>query len=376
MPHSWEEIQKHWLLNQVLPYEPMEVVEAFNEVESVLGLDLNAATHIARGLWVAIPIIELGRLLKVIKEIPNNATLIQKIKDNNPFQAFRITKRTINPTYKKTDSAAEYSHAIQVAQLAAHYRRHSMKVEIEPELIVNGRKKAPDLRVEINSNWVYVEVVSPNFSEQVQESYQILARISDITRDLKPDTLVEVYLFRDPSEEEILLVIEKCKEVANDFSMQEIDFDGLAKIYVSSNNEERLPHFAPAMQEKRPILVMIGFRQTNENGIVHSSRVIAKIPITDERAQTILSDKSRQLSRTDPGVIVIDVSDVPSGFKRWPYLISNRLQPNLNRRITAVLVVENHVSGNRMTTAKKLIKHPNPLHQLPEFFFDVTSSTS
>ena len=377
MPYLWRDIQKEWLLGQNVDYVPEDVVKAFNEIESVLAIDLSLATHIGRGPLVAIPIIELGRVLDILKEIPNGIALIEKIRDNNPFHIPPTNKvrKIAKISYKKTDPASEYSHALQVAKLAAHYRKHSCEVEIEPELMVNERKRCPDLRVKFDSIWVYFEVVSPNSSKEVQEGYRILERICNIAIGLKMDTLIEVYLFRDPNEEEIIQIIEKCKSMAVN-SQEEFTFDKLAQIFVNSRNEERLPKFVPAAQEKRPILVVVDFSSKNINGSVHVRRVIGKMPITDERAQTVLSEKSQQLSRTDPGFIVIDVSDVPSGLKRWPFLISNRLQPNLNRRITGVLLVENHLSINKMITAKTLIRHPNPIHNLPEGFFDLTSSIS
>ncbi len=371
----WEDIKNDWLLDVEVDYSPEEVVKAFNEVQSTLSLDLSLATHVGRGLVFVIPIIELGKLLPVLKEISNCSILLQKIRDNNPFQ-FPQTNKHGNFVPGKTDSAAEYSHALQVAQLAVHYKNHLFEVEIEPQLAVNKRIRSPDLRVRINSKWVYVEVVSPDYSKQVREAYQTLQRINQMIIGLRNDILVEVYLFRDPSEEEIVQIIEKCKTLTMDPVKEEFTFDGLSKIFVSLKNEEQLPNFPPAVQEQRPILVSIGFHQANENGTVHFSRVITKMPITDERAQLILNDKSRQLSRTDPGLIVIDVSSIPGGFKRWPYLISARLQPKLNRRINAVLIVQNEISVKKMITKKMLIRHPNPIHQLPEQFFEITSAIS
>jgi len=48
--------------------------------------------------------------------------------------------------------------------------------------------------------------------------------------------------------------------------------------------------------------------------------------------------------------------------------------PILIEGITGILFVQNEISGNKMVSKKALIRHPNPIHQLPESFFDVTSA--
>jgi hypothetical protein len=98
------------------------------------------------------------------------------------------------------------------------------------------------------------------------------------------------------------------------------------------------------------------------------------MPFTDERGQSILSEKSGQLSKNNQGLIVMDVSNVPGGFKRWPELIMRRLQPKLNRRIDAVLFSENLLTLKKRVTTKKVILHPNPLHSLPAAFLEITKS--
>lgn len=374
---AWEEIQKEWLLGAKVGYNPEEVVRAFDEVQTTLSIDLSPAKHSGRGLMFAIPIIELGILLEGLKEITNGKVLIQKIKENSPFLVSSNKKYSTIPVVKKTDSAAEYSHALAVARLATYYHRNGFEIEIEPKLLVNERSRIPDLRIKVCEVWLYIEVVSPNYSLEVQAAYKSLNRISALANTLKDDFLVEVYFCKSPSDSEILQIFQKCKEMADHPIMEQFTFEGLATIFVSFKSQEKLPHFTPAIEEKRPILVTIGFRMENKEGIPHSSRVVAKMPISDERAQSLLNHKSRQLSRSCPGMIVMDVSGVPGGFKRWTYLISKRLQDNLNRRITAVLVVDNYVSGNnRVTGEKSLIKHPNPIHSLPQFFFDITTSSS
>jgi hypothetical protein len=162
----------------------------------------------------------------------------------------------------------------------------------------------------------------------------------------------------------------------NDLQPQECIFKNTAQIFTNPWNQERLPTFPPAIEEKRPILVFVDLQTKNEGGIAHGKRCVVKMPFLDERAQRILSEKSRQLSRDYPGLIIVNVSNAAGGLKRWPELIRRRLQPNLNCRISAVLVTESSISGRSMKTKNTLIEHPNPIHQLPRDLATIITSES
>jgi hypothetical protein len=334
MPYQWNDIFQEWLLNHNLDYDPVEIVDAFNQAEKTMGSDWIGLTFgTCRGTWVTISIIELGKILGEVEKIPNGSKLVKKIKDNYPNNILQgIAGRKVGPSqFKASDSLHELAHSLQVARLVAHYERHSCMVEIEPKLIVNGRRRFPDLRVKSDSKWVYVEVVCPGFSKETQAIFGTLSRISNLGDEITMDRVIEVYLYKDPSEPEIRQIIDICKTLAQrDLQPQEYNIDGIAQIFTNPWNEERLPNFAPAIIEKRPILVFIDLKTKTDEGMVHGRRCIVKMPFTDERAQRILNEKSSQLSRTDPGLIVMDVSDIPGGFKRWPELVTRRLQPNLN----------------------------------------------
>jgi hypothetical protein len=381
VPYQWNNLVQEWLLNQNLDYEPEEIVDAFNQVEKTMGSSWIGLTFgTTRGIWNAISIIELGKMLVDVEKTPNGSKLINKIKENYPNSIQQgAAGRKIGPSqFKASDSLHELSHSLQVARLIARYRRHSCVVEIEPELIVNGRRRFPDLRVlhDSDSNWTYVEVVCPGFSKETQEIYETLNRISTL-EDQIMDRVIEVYLYRDPTELDIRQIIDTCKLLAQkDLQPQESNLRGIAQIFTNPWNEELLPSFGPAITEKRPVLVCVSFEIKTEEGLSHGRRCIAKMPFTDERAQRILGEKSGQLSRTEPGLIVLDVSSIPGGFKRWPELVTRRLQPNLNRRIGAVLVTANSITNKKMVVQNSLIKHPNPLHQLSDNFLTVTSSCS
>jgi hypothetical protein len=374
MPFQWKDIVRDWLLGETLDYEIDDVVNAFDDVERILGQEwLRLTFGQVRGTAVAVQIIELGRILRAIEGNERVENLISKLRVYDSQAIFPRNERGRPNLLKfhQSDRIKESAHALAVGRCVAHYRRHSLEVELEPGLNVKDKRKHPDFRVRCHGVWIYVEVVCPSLSEEALNIYEILNRIANLDSKIRMNRVVEVYLFRDPSDTEINQIIEKCRKLAeSDVQQQECILGDLAQIFISPWNQERLPTFFPAVEEKRPVFVVITFDLRNQR------KCVAKMPFSDERAQLILSDKSRQLSPEYPGLIIMDVSGVPGALKRWPDLIAKRLRPDLNRRISGVLVTESLISGKSMKTEKRFIEHPNPIHPLPQDFITITASSA
>lgn len=380
MPFQLKDILRDWVLGETLDYEMEDVINAFNDVERIMGQKwLDLAFGQTPGASVAIEIIELGRTLREIEKIHKGSDLISKIATCYPLTIYHGNESRKHDSIwsHSSNELKELAHSLAVARHVAHYRRHSIEVELEPELPVKTKIRHPDFRVEHDRTWIYVEVVCPGFSEEAQNIYEILAKIANVSDEIRMDRVAEVYFFKDPSDTEIGQIIEKCKLLAEgDLQPQECVIGNTAQIFTNPWNQERLPTFAPAVEEKRPILGVVRGKFSTAEGISHGTKCNVKMPFTDERAQRILGKKSRQLSSEHPGLIIIDVSSVSGGLKRWPELIAKRLQPNLNRRIGGVLVTESSISGKSMKVEKRFIEHPNPIHPLPQDFITITASSA
>lgn len=380
MPFQLRDTMQEWLQGQPVDYETEDIVNGFDNVERIMGSGwLESTFRQTRGPAVSIQIIELGKTLKEIEGIPNGSDLISKIKTYYP----RTTRReNVQNAHAKIDFTAfqssnelhELAHALTVAKFVAHFRRHSLEVELEPELSARTKRRHPDFRIMYDGVWVYVEVVCPGLSKEAKSIYKPLGRIADMNKKMRMDRVAEVYLSRDPDGAEIDQIVDKCTLMAeNDLQPQEYIFKNTAQIFTNPWNQERLPTFPPAIEEKRPILVLVDFQARNGGGIAHDRKCVVKMPFLDERAQRILGEKGRQLSRDYPGLIIVDVPSAAGDLKRWPKLIRRRLQPNLNRRISAVLITESSISGRSMKTKNRLIEHPNPIHQLPRDLITITA---
>lgn len=206
MPFQWKDILQDWLLGESLDYEIDDIINAFNDVERIMGSEWLA--HLfgqSRGTMVAIEVIELGRTLREIEKIHDGSNLISKIATNYPYTIYQGNerKRLDSLRFQSSNELHELAHALAVANHVAHYRRNSLEVELEPELSVKTKIRHPDFRVKHDGTWVYVEVVCPGFSEEAQNIYRILARIAETHNEIRMDRVVEVYLFKDPSRTEI-----------------------------------------------------------------------------------------------------------------------------------------------------------------------------
>lgn len=168
MSFQWEDIIRQWPECKSLSYDPREIVEAFNIVERIIGLPPPLSPHAQpssvkiRGMGAAIRIIDLGLALKEIEGTVDGQKLIEKIKRN--FKCFwkASFKTEEEAALFRDQTCRQFRHDMRLAQLAAHYRRCNLEVELEPE--ISGH---PDMKVKFNDQWILVEVtrlVSPRSS--------------------------------------------------------------------------------------------------------------------------------------------------------------------------------------------------------------------
>ncbi len=119
--------------------------------------------------------------------------------------------------------------------------------------------------------------------------------------------------------------------------------------------------------EPDPLLVM-GVAAVNQKG----NSVVLRFSSADERLQRMLNDKSPQFSKEEANLFVIDLTRIPYGLKNWPALVRRRLQPERNRRFSAVLLVHRYldIATGSFVVNTHLEEHPNPYNKLPASFFN------
>jgi len=63
----------------------------------------------------------------------------------------------------------------------------------------------------------------------------------------------------------------------------------------------------------------------------------------------VLETEAEQLPREPGGVVVLDISSVIGGIAEWAPLIKRRFQPNINKRIRAVVLQSQALGGDQNT---------------------------
>lgn len=345
MPFEWNEIQSNWLYELPVSYSEDEIVKAFNKVEKSFGSEFFDKYTGIRGKYIVSLIVDLGKILEETEKghckLPQNGEIMQKIKRNNLYSASTLLR------------------------LAAYYLRHDILVEFDPELLVAGRKKQPDLRVKINEKWIYIEESSIDVSLHQKYIESIMERISDVIETVTSNLNIEVSLLKDDVRyKEVNEIIGKIKDLSNmPDQPQESNIEGLAQIFTYKQGQEK-----PAIEEKRPVLGMSALSV----GGGFERHLNVQVPFTDVRIEKILK-KRKQLSPKEYNMIILDIS-IPGNLKKWSESIRKILQPDKHRRIGAVLLVKKSLTVKSLKVNINLITHPNPSNPLPREFIQLTKN--
>lgn len=89
-----------------------------------------------------------------------------------------------------------------------------------------------------------------------------------------------------------------------------------------------------------------------------SRRGTACLGISDEGAEELLKTEAAQLPSDKSGVVVLDVSTVVGGHREWVPLIQRRLQPTINTRISAVVLLETTLAKEGPLTNGQVLINP------------------
>ena len=338
------------------------VVESFTALETYLGREYLDAIK-GRGSMTVLPLIELGFILQEVGPLDKAASLINRFKWN--------------------DRSARFE-----GMMIAFYRRQGLPVTIEPAVLFEGEVKRPDFLVEYRGENIFVEVSSPITSTEGRRINDLVAYIANVSERIDQPRRVDVTLLREPSAGEIEQIRATCVAISVDDVQPRYADMGDIGVIVSRQlpdtetnrllNPEDLMFFPSGMREKyrgTPYLFQLSLK-VGGYPTQTTCRVHVAYPFTDVRLERILSEERERLSPSTHNMIVLDVSDIPGVFSsrnsNWIQLVQRRLQPQLNRRIGAVLLVTTGVDSTKIIVEKHLVEHPNPYHRLPEGFIETT----
>lgn len=223
----------------------------------------------------------------------------------------------------------------------------------EVELFPNCEGKIPDARFrQQEADWVYLEVSKRGISEILAWTLKCLQKLATAAANVVPGKHGKIGLSRNPNEHEMKIIVRWLAEIR----AEKARFEDLAVFHSDSieigggdpNDESVL--FAA---QPRLFSTHLHFR-----GEALAAKGTAAIPVGDRGAQQVLEAEASQLPKARPGVVFLDVSRVIDGITEWPPLIKRRLQPDINRRIGAVVLFSTTLASDGPQTKLTLIENP------------------
>lgn len=311
MPYTYDEIDRAWQLAESTPVPPEELVAIFDRCERMLGRQW---TDQARGRMVGpgavFKIIAIGQRLVFIDGLPKSEELIKKLRLNDP-------------------SAHAELHAIALVG-----RSGNVEFDLFPEVMVGTRRRVPDFRARSGQGlWVCVEVTRPDMSEVALRAQEITSTLAGVVQRIDRSIALEVFLRREPDEAEIAGIGEQLLT----FSTLEARRDELPGDLGFLFRSEHAPGVVSVTDHPGEVISpRVGTAKLIGGGNEPTRHVQVRMPFSDQRADRFIAEEAKQLPDDSPGLIMVDLTNVLSGFKAWEPLIRRRFQPTMNRKIGGV----------------------------------------
>lgn len=340
MPFEWDEIQKDWLYGIPVSYPKKEIVKAFNRVESRFGSQFFDTYKWIRGNYIVTLIVDLSKVLeeteKGLCRLPEKGEIVQKIKSNDLYLASTLIR------------------------LAAHYTRHSLFVEFDPELL----GKQPDLRVKFKGKWIYIEESKLDVSLRQKQIFSIMDSISNVMQTISSNINVEVFLLKeDLHGKEVNEITSRIIDLCYTSTQpQNLKIRNIAQILTYMKGQQK-----PSLEETRPSLGMA----TLVVGGGFERHLNIQVPFTDVRIEKILKER-KQLSPKETNMIILDIS-MPGNLNAWSKSIKEILKSKRLRRVSAVLLIEKAITVKSLKVRTELVVHSNPSKFLPNEFIQLTN---
>ena len=228
----------------------------------------------------------------------------------------------------------------------------------QPELEPAVGASRLDAVVTVDGTPVYIEVISPERSEVMIEAHASIQALATRVRTENPARKIEVLLNVDVSEEVATRVCAFVSAAPLSADVQDIPAIGAATIEPA----DRTMVIAPRIQAPADVTVLGAASGSSDDGSVTSVRM----PITDHRVQRLLDGELHHFSRADVNLLAIDVSRSAGSIRGWSPLIERRFQPNLNRRLGAVVVFQVEKTTPAIGHQWRAFRNPHALRPVPE----------
>jgi hypothetical protein len=228
--------------------------------------------------------------------------------------------------------------------VAASLTRQGREVELEPE--VGGNK--PDLRFRVTERWLYMEIVRRDIESVLRSTNRILNQLAGVLVDIESRGHGMVTLLRPGTGLDVDAVVRWLKSgpASGAILTGEAAFDLLP--------EDQGPSTTAQKHGSGPWMYATRLQTSPLSPL---KRGTAAMPVIDESKQRLLSHEARQLPKTEPSVVLIDVGAFPGGPKSWEPVLRSRLT-RAHRRVGAIVVHSRLHGFDGVANRGLLIRNP------------------
>ena len=352
MSWTFAEIESDWRPG-ALAAPPPEIAAAFNRVDKIFGRAWIEESRISSGSVVrgsapTLHIVSMGQKLTAIEDLLDKAEkLIERI--------------------RRRDNSA---HAELTAIYLLRSRRPTAEVDLDPPV----GDRISDFRIRRGGDepWTYVEVTLPDVSDAQNRAMTVIERLTALLKPIKRPFALDVFLRREPTAAETDSLAERVPQFCNLDGVHRSELaNELGFLLLNASPPGQVVFHNHVGEENRPRIGM-------SKGIVGPGEphrhIAVRMAFADERAETFLRREARQLPEDAPGLVMVQMSRVPGGFKTWEPLLLRRFQPTIHTRVGAVCLY----SGALLTTSRgeawlpetKMIANPHGKFPLPSWMSD------
>lgn len=352
MTWAIKEIEEDWLVAKItsLALGTQETVAAFERVDKILGRAWIDACRVSsgsivRGTAPTLRVVSMGQRLATLDGVAATEELIEHV--------------------RLGDDSAE-------SELTAIFLIRSQRRTAQVELYPPVGNRVADFRVrEGEEPWTYVEVTQPDWSEATERARATLDRVAALVANIKKSFSLEVFLRREPTEQEIGQLVQALPQFCDQEGMHRQEL--LAQLGLLLLNESPPGQIVTGDhgEEVRPRIGMA--KAIFGSGEPHR-HIAVRMAFSDERAEAFLTSEARQLPTDAPGLIIMGLSRAPGAFKSWEPLLKRRFQPRMHTRVSAVCLFGGGLlrtpAGEAWLPETKVVLNPHAKLALPKWIND------
>lgn len=303
---SWDDFVRTWCLGTQIKYSQAETIRALETLKRLWPEDIaELVNRRARGATIIVSKIELGCLLADCEEVNGFPPVFERLK---------IGERSA------------YSELVLVSSLL----NLGYKTSFAPPL----KGKILDAKCKVEKQTVYFEVVTPEQSKSNTELQKLITKLPHQLTKYISACRLEVELLHEPSPDEIQTIIDTSQVINNG---EWVTIGSVARIRkISSQQTLKTSFDGDGAQIK-----LAGDTEVKGD----STSVLVRCETNDDRAKRIFDGEYHHFSKQVANVLVVNVTAVIDGFSHWEKLMSRRLQPAQNRKVGAVILFNQCITG-------------------------------